>query len=152
MSARNRLLLPAAAVLLGLSACTAAPSVAASSAPASSAAVPSAVPTSAAPATVAPATSAAPAKKPSGRPAAGCPSAKTLERLVDLPRDKHIVAASVQCWKSWAWADAKGPKPGDGIYLFHRRPGQGWQYHSQGSAFECRDLGIHEPAPFCQYP
>jgi len=87
-------------------------------------------------------------------PAGGaeCPSAKALEKLVDLPKGWHFVASSVECWKGWATADPEGPTPGDGVYLFRYQNGTGWRYHSQGSGYDCKDLGINEPAPFCQYP
>jgi len=112
---------------------------------------PSAGPTS-------PATSAAPSRTPpspnwtSNRPRyPGCPSAKTLERLADLPKGWYFVPSSVQCWKGWAMADPEGPTPGDGIYLFQYQAGKGWRYHSQGSAYQCQDLGITSGnPPFCQ--
>ncbi|GID97666.1 hypothetical protein ACFQFC_12900 [Amorphoplanes digitatis] len=87
------------------------------------------------------------------RPAAGpkCPSEKTLEKLADLPKGWYFVPSSVECWKGWATADPEGPTPGDGIYLFQYKPGKGWRYHSQGSGYHCEELGIDEPAPFCQY-
>ena len=135
MSARH-LLLPATAVLFGLTACTAAPAPAPETAAPTSAAPTSAAPTSAAP------TSAAPVS-------AGCPSAKELEKLYDLPEGWSFVPSSVECWKNWATAASEGPSQGDGIYLFQYRAGTGWKYHSQGSGYLCEDLGIDEPAPFC---
>jgi hypothetical protein len=167
MSAR-RLLLPAAALLFGLTACGSTPAAAPAS---NSGTGPAPVATSApAPAvTSAPATSTPVSSGTSGstgtkapRPAttkapdrASCPSAKTLERLIAktdeaLPKDTHFV--KVRCWKDWATADPKGPYPGDGFYLFHHQAGAGWKYHSQGSGYHCEEIGIHEPAPFCQYP
>ena len=165
MSARHRLLLPAAAILFGLTACDALPvsaplsSAPPSSAPASAAAAPTsaaAAPTSAetAPTSAASATSRAGATEASNHKAGGvkCPSAKTLEKVAPLPKGWYFVPSSVECWKGWATADPEGPTPGDGIYLFHYKPGVGWRYHSQGSGYDCKDLGIHEPSPFCQYP
>ena len=81
-----------------------------------------------------------------------CPSAKALEKLVDLPEGWHFVPSKVQCWKGWATAEPRRTTPGDGVYLFRYHAGTGWRYHSQGSAFDCKDLGINEPAPFCGYP
>ncbi|MET8147168.1 hypothetical protein ACIBSW_11990 [Actinoplanes sp. NPDC049668] len=58
--------------------------------------------------------------------------------------------SSVECWKSWATADPEGPTPGDGVYLFHYKTGTGWRYHSQGSGYDCADLGITAgDPPFC---
>ncbi|MCY1136368.1 hypothetical protein OWR29_00035 [Actinoplanes sp. Pm04-4] len=80
-----------------------------------------------------------------------CPSAKTLEKLVDLPEDWSFVPSSVKCWQTWATAAPQGPTPGDGIYLFRYEPGPGWRYHSQGSSYRCQDLGITEgDPPFCE--
>ncbi|MFC6019730.1 hypothetical protein ACFP2T_26425 [Plantactinospora solaniradicis] len=145
MSARHGLLLPVAAIVLGLTGCGSTP------APAPiSAAPPSVVPTSARPAVTE-----SPARKAGGGAGAGagkCPSAKALEKLADLPRGWHIVASSVECWKEWATADPEGPTVGDGVYLFRYKAGSGWRYHSQGSGYHCKDLGINEAAPFCQYP
>ncbi|WP_433311375.1 hypothetical protein ACQP0U_24780 [Micromonospora sp. CA-269861] len=58
----------------------------------------------------------------------------------------------MECWKGWATAEPDGPATGDGVYLFQYKTGTGWRYHSQGSAYDCKNLGINEPAPFCQYP
>jgi hypothetical protein len=154
MSARNHLLMPAAAVLFGLTACTATPAPAPASAPPSaaptSAVSPSAAPTPAVSPSAAPATSDVPATA-APTATAGCPSAKALEKLVDLPKGWYFKPSSVECWKGWAWADPETTTPGDGIYLFKYTAGQGWRYHSQGSGYHCEDLGIHESAPFCQY-
>jgi hypothetical protein len=156
MSARHRLLLPATAVLFGLGACGSTPAPALIAAAPPSSAPTSAAPaaTSAAPEGDAPATSQAAAPKPSDRTAGGveCPSARTLEKLADLPKGWHFVPSSVECWKGWATADPKGPTPGDGVYLFHHKTGKGWKYHSQGSGYHCKEIGINEAAPFCQYP
>lgn len=79
-----------------------------------------------------------------------CPSAEKLERLVDLPKDWYFVPSSVECWRTWATARPDGPNHGDGDYLFHYKAGTGWKYHSQGSAFNCEDLGITSGnPPFC---
>jgi hypothetical protein len=80
-----------------------------------------------------------------------CPSAKTLEKLADLPEDWTFKPSSVECWQTWATAAPQGPTPGDGIYLFHYEPGPGWRYHSQGSGYRCQDLGITAGhPPFCE--
>ncbi|MFG1605314.1 hypothetical protein [Actinoplanes sp. NPDC049265] len=155
MSARHRLLLPVAAVLFGLTACGSTPAAAPPSSNSGTGAAPA---VSFSPATSAP----APAKK-TPRPVATksadrnapCPSAKTLEQVIGktdeaLPKDWHFV--EVECWKTWATANVKGPNTGDGFYLFQHKAGTGWRYHSQGSGYHCEDIGIHEPAPFCQYP
>lgn len=170
MSVRHRLLLPAAAVLFGLTACASTPPSAPIAAPATSAAPASAAsaPTSDAPAPTSDAPSPTPAATsaaatPTAAPATSraetkpvqrikCPSAKTLEGLTDLPAGWHFVPSSVECWKGWATADPKGPSQGDGFYLFQYKTGSGWRYHSQGSGYDCKDLGIKEQAPFCQYP
>ena len=135
MSVRHWLSLPVITVLFGLAACT----PAASSAPAP-----------------APAPSASPVKaSKSLGPEHGsgvCPSAKEFEKLVELPTGWHFAPSSVKCWNSWATAAPEGPDTGDGIYLFRYGSSTGWRYHSQGSGYVCEDLGIHEPAPFCQYP
>ncbi|MEU7974239.1 hypothetical protein AB0B48_19615 [Micromonospora sp. NPDC049089] len=78
---------------------------------------------------------------------ATCPSAKTLEALVELP--KGWTFAGVECVKDWAGADPQGPKAGDGVYLFHFVTGTGWKYYGEGSGYDCKDLGLTEPAPFC---
>jgi hypothetical protein len=80
-----------------------------------------------------------------------CPSAKSLEKLVDLPKDWYFVASSVECWRGWATAEPEGPNRGDGIYLFKYQAGKGWRYHSQGSGYLCQELGITSgKPPFCQ--
>jgi hypothetical protein len=153
MSARRRSLPPVTAVLFGLTACTSTPALAPlSTAAPSTAAAPTSAPTSAVATRVAPATSRPRATETSDRTARGpkCPSAKALEKLVDLPKDWYFVPSSVECWKGWAWADPEGPFPGDGFYLFRYKAGTGWRYHSQGSGYRCEDLGINETAPFCR--
>ncbi|MEU7750871.1 hypothetical protein AB0B57_21250 [Micromonospora sp. NPDC049101] len=90
---------------------------------------------------------------PATRPANGaatvakCPSAKTLEKLVELP--KGWTFGSVECVQDWAGADPQGPNPGDGVYLFRFVVGTGWKYYGDGSGYDCKDLGLAEPAPFC---
>jgi len=157
MSARHALL-PVAAVVFGLTACgstpapapvpAALPSVATTSA---AAATTSAAPADSAPAPARPAATQAPTPK-AGTRAGECPSAKALEKLADLPKDWHFVASRVECWKEWATAVPEGPATGDGVYLFQYKAGSGWSYHSQGSGYHCKELGINEAAPFCQYP
>lgn len=147
MSARRLLLLlPAAAVLFALTACnaTAAPG-AAPAAPGSGS--PAAAPASASAATgAASATPAAATKTPGGAKSADCPSGATLQKLVELPQGQTF--GRVQCVKDWAGADPEGPNPGDGVYLFHLKAG-GWKYYGEGSGYDCKDLGLKEPAPFC---
>jgi hypothetical protein len=169
MSALHRLVLPAAVVLFGLTACgstaSSAPASAtppsASATPASAPASPASAPASSAPARAssAPATASSapatetPAARDSLDPEHGsgvCPPAKEFEKLVDLPEGWHF--KRVKCWKSWATAEPEGPNKGDGIYLFRYASDAGWRYHSQGSGYFCKDLGINESAPFCQYP
>lgn len=120
MSARPRLLLPVPAILLTLSACT----VTATPAPVA--------------ATDAPAGA-------EGARADGCPSARTLEGLADLPEGWSF--DSVTCAGDWAAADPRTPTPADGFYLF-KKSGADWKYHSEGSGYECEELGLTE-APFC---
>lgn len=150
MPARRHLLLPVATVLFGLTACTpaSAPVAAPASAPATTAPEATAAPKTTTPPT---ATTAPKATKTSDRTAAspGCPSAKDLERLVDLPKDWYFVPSSVECWKGWATARPDGPNHGDGDYLFRYQRSAGWKYHSQGSAYDCADLGIKEEGPIC---
>jgi hypothetical protein len=114
-------------------------------------AAPSAAPTSAAPRTAPPSSPARPSSpRTSNRPQyPDCPSAKALEKLADLPKDWYFVPSTVECWKGWARATPDGPDHGDGFYLFRYKAGNGWKYHSQGSAYECQELGIKEESPFC---
>ncbi|MEU7590397.1 hypothetical protein AB0A95_29400 [Micromonospora sp. NPDC049230] len=37
------------------------------------------------------------------------------------------------------------------IYLFHYSAGTGWRYHDQGSGWNCTDLDLIRPAPFCTF-
>ena|ERR1700754_863056 len=156
MFARHGRLLPVTAILFGLAACSSTPS----SAPRSAAPVPAApistgrassTPTSAALPDGAAASSHAVATRSPDRGAGGgnCPSATALGKLVSLPKGWSFIPSSVECWKGWATAEPQGPDSGDGVYLFQYKAGAGWRYHSQGSAYECEDLGIDEAAPFC---
>ncbi|MBG0566628.1 hypothetical protein [Actinoplanes aureus] len=123
----------------------AAPSTAPTSAP-------SVAPTSAAPSTTPPSSVPPTSSRTSNRPRyPDCPSAKTLEKLADLPKDWRFVPSSVECWKDWATAAPEGPNLGDGIYLFRYKAGTGWRFHSEGSGFICQELGITSGnPPFCQ--
>ncbi|MCG5446011.1 hypothetical protein NIE79_004575 [Micromonospora sp. NIE79] len=67
--------------------------------------------------------------------------------MVELP--KGWTFGGVQCVKDWAGADPQGPTAGDGVYLFHYVTGTGWKYYGDGSGYDCKDLGLTEPAPFC---
>jgi hypothetical protein len=86
-----------------------------------------------------------------------CPSAKSLERIArDLPPDEALPdnwqfpASTVECWRTWATAVPEGPGTGDGVYLFRYKSDTGWRYHSQGSGYQCADLGITSGnPPFC---
>lgn len=129
MSARRLLLLPAAAVLLGLTACgaEAAPGLGPSASGSG-----------------APGAPAAPAAEPAV--ATNCPSAAALQKLVELPKGQTF--GRVQCVDGWAGADPQGPNTGDGVYLFHKA-GTGWKYYGEGSGYDCKDLGLTKPAPFC---
>ncbi|WFE63564.1 hypothetical protein [Micromonospora sp. WMMD714] len=155
MPARRLLLLPAVTVLCALAACgaTEQPSSApTTAAPASASPVASSAgPTTAAPTAPADrtpsATSSATSKAAGDVKSAACPSGATLEKLVELP--KGMTFGRVDCVKDWAGADPQGPKTGDGIYLFHHTAGTGWKYYGEGSGYDCKDLGLTEPAPFC---
>ncbi|WP_164842200.1 hypothetical protein [Actinoplanes solisilvae] len=113
--------------------------------------------TTAAPTTTTPSTTTTPTSKPpsssptSKRPRyPDCPTAKALERLYELPQDWRFV--KVHCWRTWATARVEGPNLGDGAFLFRYKASTGWRYHSQGSAFNCNDLGITSGNPtFCSY-
>jgi hypothetical protein len=121
-------------------------------APAPTSAAPSVTPTSPAPSTTPPSSSVPPSStRTSNRPQyPGCPSAKTLERLADLPTGWHFVPSGVRCWRNWATADPKRPTVGDGFFLFHYQAGTGWRFHSEGSGYHCKDLGITTGnPPFC---
>jgi len=145
MSVRRLLLLPAATVLFALTACAAT----AASGPGSTASAPaSAAPASAAPADSAPgATPTVTTKAPGGIKSADCPSGTTLQKLVELP--KGVTFGGVECVKGWAGADPQGGNAGDGVYLFHYKAGTGWKYYGEGSGYDCEELGLNEPAPFC---
>jgi hypothetical protein len=75
-----------------------------------------------------------------------CPSAEQLAALVDLPKGQAF--GDVQCVKDWAGASPQGPGPG-AAYLFHHKAGTGWKYYGEGTGYDCKDLGLTEPAPFC---
>lgn len=136
MSARHLLLLPVVTVLIGLSACDSGAS--SDSKPTASAPTPAA--------TVTGAPSASPVTTPAAGPA-DCPSVAALEKLVELPKGWSL--ATVRCVKGWAAADPQGPTAGDGVYLFRYVADTGWKYYDQGSGWDCKDLGLSEPAPFC---
>ncbi len=86
-------------------------------------------------------------KAPGGVKSAACPSGTTLQKLVELP--KGVAFGRVECVQGWAGADPQGPSVGDGVYLFHYKAGTGWKYYGAGSGYDCKDLGLTEPAPFC---
>ncbi|GGM11959.1 MULTISPECIES: hypothetical protein [Micromonospora] len=141
MSARRLLLLlPAAAALAALTACT----VTAAPGPDSTASAPS-------PAAPADGTPGAPPTAATGAAgdvaSAACPSGATLQKLVELP--EGVTFGGVECVQGWAGADPQGPNVGDGVYLFRHTAGTGWKYYGEGSGYDCADLGVTEPAPFC---
>jgi hypothetical protein len=78
-----------------------------------------------------------------------CPSAPALEGLVELPTGFSFVPGSVQCAQGWAAVGLKRPAAGDGVYLFHYKTGTGWRYYDEGTGWDCEDLRITGPAPFC---
>lgn len=139
MSGRYRLLLAVPALMVTLSACSFSGSVSESTPEAAAPGTTTAAPASSSPAPVTTTTEAAPHPE-------ACPSAKTFEGLTDkLPAGWSFT--DVTCAEGWAAATPKGPSQGDGVYLF-QKTGTTWKYHSQGSGFDCKDLGIDE-APFC---
>jgi hypothetical protein len=139
-------MLPAGAALLALSACAAVPAPA--PAPAGGPAPATSAPAASAPAHSTPAATEAAETKTSGDDAVSdaCPTAKALEKLVELPEDVHF--ASVECSQGWAGADPEGGGIGDGVYLFHFQKGVGWRYSTEGSGIDCKDLDLEE-GPFC---
>ncbi|MGC5311361.1 hypothetical protein [Micromonospora zamorensis] len=70
-----------------------------------------------------------------------------LLTLTELPKGWSFTG--VQCVKDWAAAEPQGATAGDGVYLFHFVAGTGWKYYDQGSGWDCKELGLTEPAPFC---
>ena len=134
MSARRLLLLPAVTVLLALTACGTEESGSGSTASAPANGTPS-------PTSTVTTTTAGDVKS------ADCPSGATLQKLVELP--KGVTFGKVECVKDWAGADPQGPNVGDGVYLFHYTAGTGWKYYGEGSGYDCKDLGLTVPAPFC---
>ena len=80
---------------------------------------------------------------------ADCPSTNLLGNLVELPAGWSFAPTEVQCVEGWAAADVRRPDTGGVIYLFRYTPGTGWRYHDQGTRWDCKDLGLTEPAPFC---
>ena len=90
---------------------------------------------------------AAPSSAEPGQP--GCPSIETLGDLVELPQNWSFASTRVQCAETWAAADVKRPAGGNVRYLFHYTTATGWRYHDQGTQWDCRELGLTQPAPFC---
>ncbi|MBM7077087.1 hypothetical protein [Micromonospora humida] len=78
-----------------------------------------------------------------------CPSIDTLGDLVELPTGWSFASTGVQCVQTWAAAEVKRPAGGDIRYLFHYTAEAGWRYQEQGTEWECRELGLTRPAPFC---
>ncbi len=126
MSAR-RLLLPAAIALFALTACgeTATPGSG----------------------STAPATPSVTTEAAGGVQSAGCPSETELQKLVELPMG--LAFGGIECVKGWAGAVLQGSRAADGFYLFHYTAGPGWRFYGEGSGYECKELGLTEPAPFC---
>ncbi|MEV1155832.1 hypothetical protein AB0J27_10545 [Micromonospora chokoriensis] len=92
-----------------------------------------------------------PASRPTsaGPQNADCPSAQTLGTLVELPAGWSFASREVECVETWAAADVERPDAGGVIYLFHYTTGTGWRFHDQGTGWDCKDLGLAEPASFC---
>ncbi|MEV4847442.1 hypothetical protein AB0K20_30025 [Micromonospora matsumotoense] len=91
---------------------------------------------------------------PSAPPAAApgqpdCPSIETLGDLVELPSDWSFASTGVQCAQTWAAAEVRRPAGGNVRYLFHYTPDTGWRYQDQGTEWDCAELGLTRPAPFC---
>ncbi|MFY1705582.1 hypothetical protein ACN28G_28360 [Micromonospora sp. WMMA1923] len=94
---------------------------------------------------------ATPAAAPSGAGSEepDCPSVEALGDLVELPQGWSFGSVGVQCAQTWAAADVQRPGGGSVRYLFHYTAGTGWRYHDQGTEWDCAELGLTEPAPFC---
>ncbi|MEU7981771.1 hypothetical protein AB0B63_24975 [Micromonospora sp. NPDC049081] len=90
---------------------------------------------------------AAPSGAGPGQP--DCPSVETLGSLVELPPDWSFASPQVQCVQTWATADVKRPSGGNIRYLFHYTAEVGWRYQDQGAGWDCKKLGLTQPAPFC---
>ncbi|QDY07855.1 hypothetical protein FJK98_12310 [Micromonospora sp. HM134] len=93
---------------------------------------------------------------PSAPPAAApgepdCPSIETLGDLVELPTDWSFASTGVQCAQTWAAVEVKRPAGGDVRYLFHYTADAGWRYQEQGTEWDCAELGLTRPAPFCTF-
>jgi len=79
-------------------------------------------------------------------------TAATLNRALHSSSGYRIDPRTVQCWHGWA----TGYDPywvGDGDDLFRYNARTGWHFYGEGSAFECKTLGIkvdpQDPPPFC---
>lgn len=55
----------------------------------------------------------------------------------------------MQCAQTWAAADVTRPAGGNVRYLFHYATDTGWRYYGQGAEWDCAELGLTRPAPFC---
>ncbi|WP_089154506.1 hypothetical protein [Micromonospora sp. NBS 11-29] len=93
------------------------------------------------------ATSVAAPGSTAGKP--DCPSLDTLGDLVELPPGWSFASAGVQCAEIWAAADVRRPAGGTVRYLFHYATDTGWRYQDQGTEWNCGELGLTRPAPFC---
>ncbi|MCG5446009.1 hypothetical protein NIE79_004573 [Micromonospora sp. NIE79] len=78
-----------------------------------------------------------------------CPSTRTLGTLVELPAGWSFDSRAVECVETWAAADVRRPDASGVIYLFHYTTGTGWRFQDQGTGWDCKDLGLTEPASFC---
>ncbi|WP_410816440.1 hypothetical protein [Micromonospora sp. 050-3] len=78
-----------------------------------------------------------------------CPSTQTLGTLVELPAGWSFDSRAVECVETWAAADVQRPDASGVIYLFHYTAGTGWRFQDQGTGWDCKDLGLTEPASFC---
>ncbi|MEU5779492.1 hypothetical protein [Micromonospora lupini] len=78
-----------------------------------------------------------------------CPSTESLGTLVELPAGWSFASRPVECVETWAAVDVERPDAGAIIYLFHYTPGTGWRLQDQSTGWDCKELGLTEPATFC---
>jgi hypothetical protein len=81
----------------------------------------------------------------------------TLQKVAGLPAGDKLTG--VQCWHGWASAGEIAASPdrqGDGLIVFRYTAGQGWRKWGEGSALDCKQMGIKkipgDPPPFCTFP
>ncbi|MEU1587275.1 hypothetical protein [Micromonospora sp. NPDC005710] len=78
-----------------------------------------------------------------------CPSTKDLGALVELPTGWSFASRPVECVETWAAADVQRADASSVIYLFHYTAGTGWRFQDQGNGWDCKALGLTQPASFC---